>query len=119
MFSLKALEVSWGRTLAPRLRERLDGYALAVKRFGIQTGRFIEQLPYVAVWALRRLVHLFAVAMAAVARVAERRAHQLADLVSHKHLHERREQKPQEGSHFLSQVSEETNIEERSEQRPR
>ena len=114
VFGLKAWEVSRGSVTAPRLRERLDGYALTLKRLVAQAGHLIEQLPSLAVWTLRTVVHVLAVATAAVARVAERRAHQIADLVSHKHSHEHAQQKRTE-SHFLSQISEETNMKERDE----
>jgi hypothetical protein len=63
---------------------------------------YLEELPFFLGALTRYMVHIGALSFARLARASAKRAHQLADLVSHKRGFERRATKSQ----FLREVSE-------------
>jgi len=83
-------------------RKKLDRYARVTKLIMRALNEYAQELPGHAVVLARQGVHLGAVSFAQFARSAEKRAHQIADLVSHKRGFERRETH----STFLKKVAE-------------
>lgn len=102
LFAFKAFEIRRGAVIAPQMRRRLDKFARITKLYILGIGYLIETLPSRLVLIARVLLHAGAVGAARLARMAEERAHQIADLVSHRHRFERRET----NSIFLKQVGE-------------
>ena len=102
LFSLKYVEAQRGTQYMPERRVWADEQALKLKDFlGRSHGEFAKVLPAFAL-ILRIGVHELALLFAAFARLMEREAHRIADMVSHKHRFERRESR----SEFLKQVGE-------------
>ena len=102
LFYVKHLEVARARAISPNLREKADEYALDLKAV-LSRSRF--EVAKILPLMVRILLHFAregALGLAALARLGERKAYDLADLVSHKHRFERRETK----SEFLKQVAE-------------
>jgi hypothetical protein len=102
LFYIKHLEVARERALSPNLRGKADEYALDLKAV-LSRSRFeIAKIPPLMVRILRHFAREGALGLASLARLGERKAYELADMVSHKHRFERRETK----SEFLKQVAE-------------
>lgn len=102
LFALKYREVERGEVFAPAIRELGDAHALDFKAFLARCRAESSLWLPRALLFLRTAVHRGALSFASFARVLERRAHELADLVSHKHGFERRQTR----SEFLRQMSE-------------
>jgi len=102
LFILKRIEVARGARFAEGLRLRADHGALRVKYVLAVSEWYLENTPWFVSALTRYGVHVGALSFAKLARSLESQAHNLADLVSHKHRFERRETK----SDFLKQVSE-------------
>ena len=102
LFILKYREEEHGRVFAPALKEKGDVHALNLKEFiaGLRA-EVATWPPRIALFS-RVAVHHGALSFAAFARTLERKAHELADAVSHKRGFEKRETR----SEFLRQVSE-------------
>ena len=105
LFTLKHWEAGTGRILAPSLRRSADRRALELKVRMLNVRHDLARIPPMAVLYGRYLVHEGALGFASFARMSERQAHRLADLVSHKHGFVVRETR----SDFLRQVSEHKN----------
>ncbi|MDO8561804.1 MAG: hypothetical protein Q7S05_03175 [bacterium] len=102
LFGIKHWERVHERILYPIARERADAQAIKIKEL-VRVGRIeLSKLPPQAVVLGKRAVHAGALGAARLARGMEVRAHQLADMVSHKHSFEKRETR----SEFLKQVGE-------------
>ena len=101
LFALKRVELARGARIAEPLRASADLGALRVKRLLSDVEERIENIPFFLSALVRYGVHICALSFARLARVGEREAHRLADLVSHKHRFERRETK----SKYLKEVS--------------
>lgn len=102
LFTLKYIELRAQRVYVPRFRAAADKQARQLKALLIRTRYEASKLGPLSVLILRYFVHEAALAFASLARVGERQAHRLADMVSHKRGFERREPK----NEFLKQVSE-------------
>lgn len=101
-FAIKRVELRRGAVFFPAWRMRADLEAVRLKGFGAILWADITKIPPAALRAMRSTAHEAALGLAALARMSERGAHRLADLVSHKRGFERRETR----SEFLRQVSE-------------
>jgi hypothetical protein len=100
LFTLKFLELERNYTIAPGARVWADERALKFKEFlGRSHFEFSKVVP-AFIFLLRLGVHELALLFAAFARIMERQAHRIADMVSHKHRFERRESR----SEFLKKV---------------
>lgn len=105
IFELKNLETRGKTFIDPTFRRRADDQALRLKAY-LGSFRSSSYAWPLALFALiRTLIHLVALGIARIARVTEKQAHRLADLVSHKRGFERRETR----SEFLRQVTEHKN----------
>jgi hypothetical protein len=102
LFGLKYWELRREQVLAPALREKVDARAGQLKELIVAARKDASKLPPALVRLARLLLHEGALAFAALARLMERQAHRLADLVSYKHRFERRETR----SEFLKKVAE-------------
>ena len=101
LFVLKYFEVRSGSVVGTSLRYKADRGALALKyRISIVRLDLARVSPVVLLYS-RYLVHEGALRFASIARMAERQAHRLADLVSHKRSFVPRETR----SEFLRKVS--------------
>lgn len=105
LFGVKYWELKHERVLAPNLRDRADVRANQLKELLIAARLDLEKLPPMLVRLGRLLIRDGALAFAQLARLAERSAHDIADLVSYKHRFEKRETR----SEFLKKVSEHRN----------
>ncbi len=103
-FALKRVELRRGVVFFPAWRTRADHEAMRLKGFGAVLWADMAKIPPIAARTARAAAHEAALGLAALARLSERGAHRLADLVSHKRGFERRETR----SEFLRQVSERT-----------
>lgn len=102
LFGLKYWESAHGRVLYPNARTMSDEQAVRLKAL-VHIGRTeLSKLPPQALIIAKRAVHRAALGTARLACEMERRSHQLADMVSHKHRFEKREPR----SEFLKQVGE-------------
>jgi hypothetical protein len=105
LFALKRAEATRGRRFGVGLRDRADARALRIKA-SLENGEaYLSEVPFYFSALSRYFVHVGALSFAKIARASAQRAHQLADLVSHKRGFERRETKSQ----FLREVSEAKN----------
>jgi len=102
LFVLKRAELNRSHRFAEGLRARADVGALHIKAVLVKGELFLEDLPFFLGALTRYAVHVGALSFARLARTSAKRAHQLADFVSHKRGFERRETK----SHYLREVSE-------------
>lgn len=102
LFSLKKIEMNRPVRFADRMRTRADDGARVVKHWLEVSEWYLENAPFFLGALTRYGVHIGALSFARLARSSERYAHELADLVSHKHRFERRETK----SRFLKEVGE-------------
>lgn len=84
LFALRQWEINHGRTLSPALRSRADHAATELKHRALESGTEIQKLWPFAILLSRYLVHEAALGFAQIARVLEREAHNVAELVSHK-----------------------------------
>ena len=105
LFFVKHWETRREEGVVLELREKADRRALELKALLMRSHRQTAKILPIAILILRFFVHEIALGMAALARLGERQAHRLADLVSHKHRFERRETKSQ----FLKQVADRKN----------
>ncbi len=101
LFYVKHWEERNAQIFAPAFRLVADSKALDIKFFLGLTQQEFKKLGPTSVRVARALLHDLALSLAALSRASERGAHQLADMVSHKHRFERRETK----NEFLKQVS--------------
>ncbi len=105
LFALKHWEMGTERIIAPAVRSSADRHALRFKDM-LEKGRGeLEKLPPALVHVTRFGIHELALGIASLARILERQAHRLADMVSHKHRFERKETK----NGYLKQVSDHQN----------
>lgn len=102
LFALKRAEAGRARRFLEGARASADGGALRVKAVLAVGESYLEELPFFLGALSRYVVHVGALSFARLARASAKRAHQLADLVSHKRGFERRATKSQ----FLRDVSE-------------
>lgn len=102
LFLVKRIEANREHRFAEGIRARADAGALRIKQVLVRSESYLEELPFFLGAVSRYLVHIGALSFAKLARASAKRAHQLADLVSHKHGFQRRETK----SSFLREVSE-------------
>ena len=102
LFSLKYWELSHGTVVAPEFRRRTDVRAQQVKELAHAARADLVKLVPEVIRTGRFIVHEAAIGFAALARLLERQAHRLADLVSHKRGFERRDTQ----SEFLKKVAE-------------
>jgi hypothetical protein len=105
LFGLKFLEERNETRFAPSLRTKADEEAIYLKRKIQRLGNLAEDLPHYSFLVTRVILHAVVVGFAKIAGAAEKGAHQVADLVSHKRRFEHRET----SSDFLKQVSEHKN----------
>ena len=105
LFCIKYFELNREKVFLPRLREQADIRAGQVKELLVAARADLAQLVPLTVRLSQYLVHESALAFAALARTAEKAAHQLAELVSSKRRFEKRETR----SEFLKKVSEHKN----------
>jgi len=102
LFVLKEWELRSEQTVVVSLRHKADERALKFKELLAHSRTYLERIPPFVVHITSILVHKGALAFARGARLAEKQAYRLADVVSHKHRFERRETQ----SEFLKKVSE-------------
>lgn len=102
LFGLKFWEERNEVKFAPNLRIKADEEAVYLKGKIQQLSSLAEDLPHYSFLVTRVILHAVVVGFARIAGAAERGAHQVADLVSHKRRFEHRET----SSDFLKQVSE-------------
>ncbi|MDO8481766.1 MAG: hypothetical protein Q7S75_01635 [bacterium] len=102
LFGVKHWERGHERILYPNLRDRADEEAAKIKLLVHMSKAELVKLPPHALIIAKSVIHAGALWIAHFARGMENRAHQLADLVSHKHRFEKRETR----SEFLKQVGE-------------
>ena len=102
LFSVKARELSLGRTLMPQPRQRADEFALHLKDLLDAGRKDIAHLPPLLLHAGQRILHGIAVDAGHLAHWLGVQSHKLADSVSHKRNFERGETR----SEFLKKVSE-------------
>ena len=105
LFGLKQLEMRRERIFFALWRQKADIRALQLKELLDAARVDLSKLPPGALHLSRLLVHQLALALAALARKAEKYAHQMADLVSYKHRFEKRGTQ----SEFLKKVAEHKN----------
>jgi hypothetical protein len=105
LFALKYWELRREHVVAPALREKVDARADKLKELMSAARTDASKLPPALVRLARFMVHELALGFAALARLLERQAHRLADMVSYKHRFERRETR----SEFLKKVAEHKN----------
>lgn len=105
LFALKYVEVRTQRIIFAPLRERADIRALQLKELLDAARLDLSRIPPEVVRLSRIGIHQLALGFAALARGAERYAHQVADLVSYKHHFEKRDTR----SEFLKKVAEHKN----------
>ena len=105
LFGVKYWELRKDRVLAPQLREHADVRAGHLKELMLAARLDLAKVPPESVRLAHIAIHEGALKLAALARIAERQAHRLADLVSHKHRFEKRETR----SEFLKKVAEHKN----------
>ena len=105
LLAVKEWEWKRGKILFPAVREKLDLWDARLRELVCALQVDIEKLPPEIIHISRIIVHEAALAAAAFLRSLEKRAHQLADLVSHKHAFQRRAPR----SEFLKKVSEHKN----------
>ncbi len=101
LFALKYVELRRGTRLAPSLRDRADQRALALKAMLAVSRREASRIPPTLIYLSGVLVHEAALGFAKIARVLERQAHNVADMVSHKRGFERKEPR----SEFLKEMN--------------
>lgn len=102
LFCVKNWEEKHARIFWPSARLAADGMALDLKAFLIWAMEECKKLGPTTLRVSRLMLHDLALSLAALSRASERAAHQLADMVSHKHHFERKETK----NDFLKQVGE-------------
>lgn len=113
LFGLKHLELRRGGVFVPEWRRRSDVQAEKLKELAAAAWMDLGKMPPEAVRFARFIVHEAALGFAALARLSERQAHRLADVVSHRRGFERRETR----SEFLRKVAEHKNGRGQSESR--
>jgi hypothetical protein len=101
LFVLKNWELRSGRMLAPAFRHKADEQAIQLKNRLSHIRLDLARVAPLAVLYGRYLIHEGALGFAAFARISERQAHRIADLVSHKRTYVVRETR----SEFLKKVS--------------
>ena len=104
LFVFKYWELRTERA-ASTIRDRADEQALRLKQMLTHMREESEKLPPQLVRFARLGIHELALGVAGMARLLERQAHRLADMVSHKHRFERRES----NNDYLKQVTDHKN----------
>ena len=107
LFGLKEWETRSGRVSFPTLRGKLDQWAFFLRDVMVALKADAEKIPPEMLHLSRILVHEIALGTAAALRFLERKLHEVADLVSHKHSFKRRAPR----SEFLNKVMEHKNRE--------
>lgn len=102
LFSIAYLEAARGTVVSPRIERVFDTWATGTHTGLMHIGHMVDHWPTYMMQFGYYLVHVAAVLVALVARAAERRAHAVADFVSHKRSFTRRETQ----SDFLRAVQE-------------
>jgi hypothetical protein len=102
LFLIKNWEEKHARIFLPGVRLAADQGALTIKAFLIWGIEECRKLGPTTLRISRVVLHDLALSLAALSRASERAAHNLADMVSHKHHFERKETK----NEFLKQVGE-------------
>lgn len=102
LFAVKLREERTGHIVARRQREALDAEALHVKDLLSAAELDFKKIPPLCMYWAHVVIHVAALEFARAARAASRRAHALADFVSHKRNFRRRVTR----SEFLKKVSE-------------
>ena len=100
VFLVAYIESRRGALVLPRAQAVLDGWAQGAQREFGRAGRTLDNWPTVIAQVLYYAVHVAAVAVALLARAAEKRAHKVADFVSHRRSFTQHETK----SNFLKEV---------------
>ena len=101
LVAVKLHEIDSGTIVAPRMKQAADREALRVKQLLFAAKIDLTKiLPILVYWG-HVAVHRAAIEFARFARTTSRKAHQLADFVSHKRNFEPRQTK----SEFLRQMS--------------
>jgi len=104
LFVLRIVEERRGARFAPRLRRSLDRFARTVKAIVLVIADMLGELPRISSYLLRALAVMLVRRFAHMTESISRAAHSVADMVSYKHRHERREPR----SAFLKEVSRNT-----------
>lgn len=102
LFMIKGAEAGTSAKLAPKTREFFDDAALYIKAVLVWMSVRASRIPPTVALLARFAIHQGALGAARLSRTIERAAHNVADLVSHKHRFERRETKSQ----YLKEVGE-------------
>ncbi len=102
LFASKYVELHRGVVVAPAIREHADKEAQKIKILFFVMFARVEKLPHDTLVFSHFLIHMSALVVARLARMAEEGAHRIADRVSHKHHFERNES----NSAFLKTISE-------------
>ena len=102
LFVLRHWEEKNQRVLAPGVRVQMDDQALRLKKMFLGWQAEADTVPPKLLQLIRWCIHELAIGFASLARLLERQAHRLADMVSHKHHFVQREQK----NEFLKRVGE-------------
>ena len=105
LFVLKNWETGSGRVIAPAFRYDADVRAIQLKSRLSHVRLDLARIPPLALLYCRYLIHEGALGFAAFARLSEKQAHRVADLVSHKRTFVTRETR----SEFLRKVSDHKN----------
>lgn len=105
LFYFKYRELHTGRGVIPMVRAGLDVRATQLKELIRAAQSDLRRLPPVLLHFSRISLHALALYVARWARIAERQAHRLADLVSYKHRFERRAPR----SEFLQKIMDHKN----------
>lgn len=104
-FALKVREESSGRRMAPLVRDALDREAMHIKALLFAAELDLKKIPPLLMYWGHVFLHRAALEFARAARIASRRAHALADFVSHK----RNFQRTVTRSEFLKKMGERKN----------
>jgi hypothetical protein len=102
LFAIKFWEEKKGIKYCPNIRLRADENAINIKKKIYQISERTEDFPQYILLTSRIILHSLVVGFAKIAGTAEKGAHKIADLVSHKRRFEHRTT----SSSFLKQVSE-------------
>jgi len=102
LFALNIREARTGRYFAPEWRREVDKEALYLKELLMAADLDLKKVPPILSHSSHVALHFAALAFARLARNASRRAHALADFVSHNHNFERKETR----SEFLRKMTE-------------
>ena len=91
LFALRAIEERRGARFAPGIRRALDRFARTIKAIILVVADMLGELPRISSYLLRALAVMLVRRFAHTTESISRAAHSVADMVSYKHCHERRE----------------------------